>query len=143
MLENMCQDLAEIGMPEQIEGDDGLFQALVSGCHVANAAVIAGISERTAYRRLADPVFRKRLDAARQSLRESILAKLSDAGSDAISVLTTLMHDSKDDSVKLKAAKVVLDALLGAQKNAQRNVGNNASSSSTVAIRVEQQCSIE
>ena len=30
-----------------------LLAALASGCHVENAAVAAGVSERTAYRRLA------------------------------------------------------------------------------------------
>ena len=54
-------DLAEIGMDPQLQGDDQLFQALVSGCHIENAASIAGISVRTAYRRLADPVFKQQL----------------------------------------------------------------------------------
>lgn len=112
--EGRRQELAEIGIPgEEIElkGDDKLFQALVSGCHVENAAVIAGISERTAYRRLADPEFRSRLNQARESLRESILAKLADAGHDAIGVLTDLMHTAEDEATRLKAAKTVLDSL--------------------------------
>ena len=67
-------DLAENCMDSELQGDDQLFQALVSGCHIENAASIAGISVRTAYRRLADPTFRSQLQDARQSLRESILA---------------------------------------------------------------------
>ena len=51
-------DLAENGMDSELQSDDQLFQALVSGCHIENAASIAGISVRTAYRRLADPTFR-------------------------------------------------------------------------------------
>lgn len=31
-------DLAEYGMDPQLQGDDQLFQALVSGCHIENAA---------------------------------------------------------------------------------------------------------
>ncbi len=69
------QDLAELGMDPELQGDDQLFQALVSGCRIENAASIAGISVRTAYRRLADPTFRSQFQGARQSLRESILAK--------------------------------------------------------------------
>jgi len=57
-------DLAEIGMDSQLLGDDQLFRALVSGCHIENAAAIAGISVRTAYRRLADPVFKQQLQEA-------------------------------------------------------------------------------
>ena len=113
------QELAEIGRlddAEDLQGDDRLFRALVSGCHVENAAVAAGVSERTAYRRLADPTFRKQLDDARQSLRESILARLADGGHDAIGVLTDLMHSSDDENVRLKAAKALLDSLLATQK---------------------------
>ena len=94
----------------RLRGDDRLFTALVSGCHVENAAAVAGISERTAYRRLADPKFRSRLDAARESLRESVLARLADAGHDAIGTLFELLS-SEDENVKLKAAKTLLDSL--------------------------------
>jgi len=103
------QDLAEIG--SELEGDDALFTALVRGAHAENAAVVAGISERTVYRRLADPVFRGRVDQARELLRESILARLTDAGLDAIGALETLMHESDDDRIRLQSAKTLLQSL--------------------------------
>ena len=106
-------DLAEIGMDSELQGDDQLFQALVSGCHIENAAAVAGISVRTAYRRLADPTFNGQLQDARQSLRESILAKLSDAGHDAVGTLWELMQSADDEGVRLRAAKAVLDSLRG------------------------------
>ena len=106
-------DLAEYGVDPQLQGDDQLFQALVSGCHIENAAAVAGISVRTAYRRLADPVFKQQLQDARQSLRESILAKLSDAGHDAVGTLWELMQNADDEGVRLRAAKAVLDSLRG------------------------------
>ena len=106
-------DLAEIGMDAELQGDDQLFQALVSGCHIENAASIAGISVRTAYRRLADPGFRAQVQDARQSLRESILAKLSDAGHDAVGTLWDLMQTADNEGVRLRAAKAVLDSLRG------------------------------
>ena len=108
------QDLAGSDMQScELVGDDRLLTALASGCHVENAALAAGISERTAYRRLSDPDFRARLDAARESLREAILAKLADAGHDAIATMWDLMHHSEDDGIKFKAAKALLESLMG------------------------------
>lgn len=106
---NPRQDLAESG--SELEGDDALFTALVRGAHAVNAAAIAGVSERTVYRRLADPIFRGRVDQARELLRESILARLTDAGLDAIGELETLMHESEDDRIRMQAAKTLLQSL--------------------------------
>ncbi|TWT69444.1 hypothetical protein [Crateriforma conspicua] len=116
------QELAEVGRSideNELQGDDRLFRALVSGCHVENAATVAGVSERTAYRRLADPELRRQLDEARQSLRESILARLSDAAHDAIGVLNDLMVSSDDDRVRMQVAKTLLDSLM--QKHRQES----------------------
>ena len=63
--------------------------------------------------RLADPAFKVQLQDARQSLRESILAKLSDAGHDAVGTLWELMQSADDEGVRLRAAKAVLDSLRG------------------------------
>jgi hypothetical protein len=101
-----------------LEGDDRLFAAIVSGCHIENAARVAGISQRTAYRRLSDPAFRSQVQSARQDLRESILARLADAGHDAISSLWGLLQ-SDDESIRLKAAKVLLDSLLSNNRTDQ------------------------
>ena len=104
-----------------LEGDDVLFSRLVSGCHVENAAKAAGISERTAFRRLANPTFRAQLDQARETLRESILAKLSDAAHDAISVMTNLMYESDDDRVKFQSARALLNCLASFHASAPRS----------------------
>lgn len=106
---NPRQNLAEFG--SELEGDDALFTALVRGTHAENAAAIAGVSERTVYRRLADPLFRGRVDQARELLRESILARLTDAGLDAIGALEILMHESEDDRIRLQSAKTLLESL--------------------------------
>ncbi len=106
-------EMAQTGSYYQLQGDDQLFQALVSGCHIENAAAVAGISVRTAYRRLADPAFKQQLQEARQCLRESILAKLSDAGHDAVGTLWELMQTADDEGIRLRAAKAVLDSLRG------------------------------
>ena len=100
----------------ELQGDEQLLAVLASGCHIQNAATIVGVSERTVYRRLADPQFRTQLDHARNSLRESIIAKLADAAHDAIGVLNDLMHTADDERVRLGAAKSVIDALLTVQR---------------------------
>lgn len=113
------QDLAAIDSePEELslQGDDALFRSLVSGAHVENAAQAAGVSERTAYRRLSDPGFRQRIDEARESLRKSMLAKLSDAAGDAVSTLWSLL-ESDDETVRLRASKTLIDSLLAVQRS--------------------------
>ncbi len=122
MDQSNCHKVAAFDTYDQstLASDDQLFAALVSGCHVEAASRIAGISERTVYRRLAEPEFRRRLDSARENLRESILAKLSDAGLDAVSTLWDLMGSSQDDAVRLKAAKSILDSLLGFHQRSPR-----------------------
>ncbi len=63
--------------------------------------------------RLADAAFKQQLQEARQCLRESILAKLSDAGHDAVGTLWELMQTAEDEGVRLRAAKAVLDRMRG------------------------------
>jgi hypothetical protein len=117
-----CRELAEFDSSVdahanvELQGDEQLLAVLASGCHIQNAATIVGVSERTVYRRLADPQFRTQLDHARNSLRESIIAKLADAAHDAIGVLNDLMHTADDERVRLGAAKSVIDALLTVQR---------------------------
>lgn len=60
-----------------------------------------------------DPAFKQQLQEARQCLRESILAKLSYAGHDAVGTLWELMQSADDERVRLRAAKAVLDSLRG------------------------------
>jgi hypothetical protein len=53
-----------------------LLSALAAGCSVEQAARAAGVSVRTAYRRLANPGFRVRLAAARDELIVATLGEL-------------------------------------------------------------------
>ncbi len=105
-------DLAEFGSSEELRGDEALFKALVYGCHVENASELSGLSQRTIYRRLADPEFRGRLEDARQGLRDAILAKLAHAGDAAVTSLWNLMETAEDESVRMRSAKVILDTFL-------------------------------
>jgi len=91
--------------------DELLLGALAAGSPVEQAAQSAGVSVRTAYRRLADPVFARRLAQARDELISSALGELVDCASEAVSTLRALLNDS-EARVRLGAGKAILDQLL-------------------------------
>src|SRR5262249_37366410 len=62
------------------KADQVLLQALACGATVENAARKAGISERTAYRRLDDPAFVQQLEKLRADLVQRTAGMLSGAG---------------------------------------------------------------
>jgi len=105
------QELAVSDSCHDLHTDDGLFAALLAGAHIENAALAAGVSPRTVYRRLADPEFRERVESAREAIRESVLTRLTDAAGDAVSCLWDLLNDECPE-VRLKAAKALLDSLV-------------------------------
>jgi hypothetical protein len=96
---------------DQRRGDDSLLAALAAGSTVEVAAKAAGISVRTAYRRLADPVFARRLAQARDELISNALGELVECASEAVATLRALLSAS-DERVRLGAAKSTLDQLL-------------------------------
>jgi|SRR5205814_4904947 len=91
--------------------DELLLGALAAGSSVEQAAETAGVSVRTAYRRLADPRFARRLAQARDELISNALGELVDCASEAVSTLRTLLTDS-EARVRLGAGKAILDQLL-------------------------------
>jgi hypothetical protein len=88
--------------------DAALIVHLASGVSPAGAAKLAGVSEATCYRRLADPTFRQRVEAARSSFWERALGILSKGAAESATVLRRLLR-SEDGRIKLQAAKVLLD----------------------------------
>jgi hypothetical protein len=96
---------------DQRRGDDSLLAALAAGSTVEVAAKAAGLSVRTAYRRLADPVFARRLAQARDELISNALGELVECASEAVATLRALLSAS-DERVRLGAAKSTLDQLL-------------------------------
>jgi hypothetical protein len=88
--------------------DAALIVHLASGVSPAGAAKLAGVSEATCYRRLADPTFRQRVDAARATFWERALGILSKGAAESATVLRRLLR-SEDGRIKLQAAKVLLD----------------------------------
>jgi hypothetical protein len=91
--------MAEIG---RRKGDNALLLALASGQTVRDAARLAGIGERTATRRMADPGFRRRVNELRGEMVGRALGKLADAATEAVDTLRKLLK-AKADTVKLGA----------------------------------------
>jgi hypothetical protein len=100
-----------MGRPQHRRGDEQLLGALAAGHAVEEAARAAGISQRTAYRRLADPAFQRRLAGARDNLVTEALGELVASAAAAVGTLRTLL-DARDDRIKLGAAKTLLEQLL-------------------------------
>jgi hypothetical protein len=89
-------------------GDDGFALAIASGTSIKEAARSAGISESTAYRRLKDPAFRRRVSEIRTSFLNEAVGRLSEAANEAVSTLKALLT-SGSDSVRLSASRAILE----------------------------------
>jgi hypothetical protein len=88
--------------------DDALLVALAAGQTVEEAARQAGLSERTAFRRLAVPGFRLRVSEARAGMVEKALGRMADSMSAAADTLRQLLT-ANGDNVKLGAARALLE----------------------------------
>ena len=87
-----------------------LLQALACGATVENAARKAGMSERTAYRRLKDPTFLERLEQLRAQMVQRTAGMLTGAGMGAVKVLVDLQNDAAVPAgVRRRSARDVLD----------------------------------
>ena len=93
--------------------DIALIAALAGGATVAEAAKTAGVSERTAFRRLQDPAFQERLREAREGTIRRAVAMLADMGTEAAATLRALLEPTVPPTVRLGAARAVLE--LGAR----------------------------
>jgi hypothetical protein len=90
--------------------DDLLVANLAMGMTIQAAAEGAGISERTAHRRLEDPAFRARVNAARSELVRNTIGSLAAVGQLAVARLHRLLEDPSS-SVCLGAARTILDSM--------------------------------
>jgi hypothetical protein len=92
------------------QAEETLLQALVCGATVDTAARKAGVSERTAYRRLQDPKFRQRLDGLRLEMIQRTAAMLTGAGMVSVKTLVDLQQDvAVTAAVRRRAARDVLE----------------------------------
>src|SRR5260370_24341881 len=91
-------------------GDQALLQALACGATVENAARKAGISERTAYRRLDDAAFVAQLNRLRAEMVQRTAGMLTGAGLGAVKTLVDLQQDAAvSPAVRRGAARDVLE----------------------------------
>jgi hypothetical protein len=93
--------------------DSILLAALAGGSTVVEAAQQAGVSERTAWRRLQDDDFRQRLDAARQRTVQRAVDVLSRGSTRAARTLVALLSSRQRATTRLAAARAILE--LGAR----------------------------
>src|SRR5205823_14879035 len=68
----------------------------------------AGVGERTAYRWLAKPEFRRQVAQLQQAIARQAAGKLSDGMAEAATALRGLLQ-SADEAVRLRAARALLD----------------------------------
>jgi hypothetical protein len=87
--------------------DDLLVAAIAAGASQREAARQAGVSERTAHRRWADPNFRRRVLEARSEIRCQAVGRLTSQSNKATETLAKGM-DAKSESVRVSAARAVL-----------------------------------
>lgn len=92
-------------------GDALLVVALAAGSSVRDAATQAGVSERTAWRRLSDEQFRRAVAEARAQVIENGIGRLADLTTKAVDTLAAVM-DCDDPKARLAAAQAVLKVSL-------------------------------
>ena len=92
--------------------DQILLMALACGATVEVAAQTARISPATVYRRKEDPKFCKQLQQFQADMIQRVLGMLTGAGSEAARTLLVLMKDTEPPTVRLGAARAVLDGII-------------------------------
>jgi hypothetical protein len=89
--------------------DEALLLALACGATVENAARSAGVSARTAHRRLKEAAFQMRLQDLRRDMVQRAADVLTAMTLDATKRLHGLQEESVPPSVRLAAIRTVLE----------------------------------
>jgi hypothetical protein len=95
---------------------DALALALAAGESVTEAAVKAGMAERTAYRRLKDPAFRQSIQALRAEMIGQALGRMAASMTEAVDSLRVCLKSSTA-SVRLGASRSLLAFGIKLQEN--------------------------
>lgn len=88
-----------------------LIASLASGKSTQEAAAEAGVSERTVYRRLEEPEFRRTMVTLRERSVDYLTSRLAEASSNAFERLRMLLT-ADSEYVQLGAARTLLDQML-------------------------------
>jgi hypothetical protein len=92
------------------ENADGvLIAALAAGRTTAEAALLAGVSESTAFRRKRNRKFRRAVDRARTEVLERAVGQITDGTTEAVAELRTLVKGAASEAVKLGAIRTALE----------------------------------
>jgi hypothetical protein len=91
------------------KAEDALLLALACGASVESAARQCGLSERTVYRRLAEPAFRQRLQQLRTDMVQRTAGALTAAATEAVRTLLELQKAAAPPAVRLGAARSILE----------------------------------
>ncbi len=94
-------------------GDVMFLTALAGGKTLTEAAIVAGISERTASRRMGDPAFCAELKRVQSETISQATVILGEAATEAVMTLRELLK-SKSESVRLGAARAIVNLYLKA-----------------------------
>ncbi|MDB5309096.1 MAG: hypothetical protein JWO38_3298, partial [Gemmataceae bacterium] len=97
--------------PSKEYADEVLIRSLARGDTIPDAARVAQVSERTVFRRLANPTFRDRLSATQAAALSPPYGMLTTGLTDACFQLTQLVRHP-NPHVGFKAAKAVVDLTL-------------------------------
>ena len=89
--------------------DAALLLALACGATVDNAARSAGLSARTAHRRLQEEGLRQRLQDLRSDMVQRTAGMLTAASLEAVKTLLVLQEASQPANVRLGAARSILE----------------------------------
>ena len=92
--------------------DETAILALACGATVEKAAQQAKQSKRTLYRRLAQPAFRRQVQAARAEMLQRSAGTATAATPAALKTLLELLNGSTRDAVRLGAARSVVEMAL-------------------------------
>lgn len=76
---------------------------------MAEAAKLAGLSERTAFRRLSDPKFREQVNSIRRRVFDGAVGRLVEVSGRAVEGLVDLMEGDYPAAQKLAACRAVLE----------------------------------
>jgi hypothetical protein len=91
------------------KAEDALLLSLACGASVDAAARQCGLSERTAYRRLREPQFQRRLQEIRTDLVQRTAGALTAAALEAVRTLVDLQKPTVAAPVRLGAARAILE----------------------------------
>jgi hypothetical protein len=98
-----------MGVGRKRKADTGLIVALACGSSPENAAQKSGLSLRTVYRRLQEPSFRAQVQQVRADMVRRTAGMLSASGLAAVKTFTTLQDSATSESVRLRAARAILE----------------------------------